>query len=197
MGFGQNLAASKHNFSAAAWNDGITTNKMCGPCHTPHNAKATKLIPLWAHDPSTNAGSFTLYASGTFDGATTATQPSGVSLACLSCHDGSVELGDHVKSAGTNTTKYAPAFGTDLGVHHPVSFKYTAGLDAELYDPTATASGLGNNIDDDLLFSDGTNNTLMECASCHDPHSTGIAVADKLVRKTNTNSQLCLTCHNK
>jgi len=59
-----------------------------------------------------------------------------------------------------------------------------------LFPPTTTNSGLGSTIDNDMLF-DGK----MECASCHDVHNRfGVS---GLLKMSNVNSELCLTCHNK
>jgi len=86
--------------------------------------------------------------------------------------------------------------GTDLSGDHPISFTYDDALattDGELNAPTTTASGLGANIDDDMLFGAGADQ--LECASCHDVHNT--AGINPLMLMDNTNSELCLTCHIK
>ena len=54
-------------------------------------------------------------------------------------------------------------------------------------------NGVGN-IDVDMLF--GVGNDLLECASCHDVHDTA-TVPQNMLRKSNVNSGLCMTCHNK
>jgi predicted CXXCH cytochrome family protein len=121
-------------------------------------------------------------------------QPGGVSKLCLSCHDGSIGIDAFGGSTGVPTKMDPTAagfVGIDLSDDHPVSFAYTAALDtAGLHDPTTTNSGLGGTIDVDMLF--GTN---LECASCHDPHR--VPGVSKFLRKANTASALCLTCHDK
>ena len=85
--------------------------------------------------------------------------------------------------------------GTDLSDDHPISFTYGTTLataDGELFDPTITASGLGGNIDADMLF--GATNDQLECASCHDVHDD---THGNFLIMSNTASALCLTCHNK
>ena len=76
---------------------------------------------------------------------------------------------------------------------HPISFDYTDALatsDGGLFPPTTTNSGLGSTINNDMLFS-----SKMECASCHDVHNRfGVS---HLLKMSNVNSELCLTCHNK
>ncbi len=194
VGFAQ-LTGSGHDFSGLGWNT-ATTNKICGPCHTPHNANTTIAeAPLWSH-AITAVASYTVYG-GTSTLDATVGQPGGISKLCLSCHDGTVALDNFIPVNGTSTPLTGTALlGTDLSGDHPISFTYDAALattDGELYDPTTTASGLGGNIDADMLF--GGTSDQMECASCHDVHNTaGVA---PLLLKANTNSELCLTCHIK
>ncbi len=187
------IVGSGHDFSGLGWAGG----EICLPCHTPHNAKLAPddLVPLWNHDVT--ASVFTVYSSptGTLNAGPLG-QPAGVSKACLSCHDGSVALDAY----GTNVpvpTWIAAAYdlGTSLINDHPISFTYNTALataDGELWDPAATASGLGGTIQNDMLFAD-----QMECASCHDVHNTVCPACASLLVKDNAASALCLTCHNK
>ena len=184
------ITGSGHDFSSAGWN---TSGEICIACHTPHNALA--VTPLWNHEVST--ATFTLYTSTTMN-ATTAT-PSGTSLLCLSCHDGSVALDNFGGvTIGTNIIAAPDLLGTDLSNDHPVSFVYNATLataDGELHDPS-TATGITGTIEADMLFGT-TGNATMECASCHDVHNGGPASVASLLVKSNAASALCLTCHDK
>jgi predicted CXXCH cytochrome family protein len=157
------ITGSAHDFTTETWN---TTGEICVVCHTPHNGDTTAAdAPLWNHVVS--SATFTPYTGpGTLD-ATDVGQPDGPSLLCLSCHDGTVGLGQF----GGNTTNAdlitGPArVGTDLSNDHPISFAYTDGL--------ATTDG----------------------PSCHDVHN-GPGATGPLLVKTNAASALCLTCHNK
>ncbi len=187
------IVGSGHDFSALGWAGG----EICLPCHAPHNAKLApdNLVPLWNHDVTATV--FTVYSSPTLTlDAGPLGQPAGVSKACLSCHDGTVGLDAY----GINVpvpTMIAAAYdlGTSLINDHPISFTYDAalaGVDLELYDPTAQASGLGGTIQNDLLFAN-----QMECGSCHDVHNTVCPACTDLLVKSNAGSALCLTCHNK
>ncbi|MEN8250957.1 MAG: cytochrome c3 family protein, partial [Bacteroidota bacterium] len=172
------------------WNG---TGEICIVCHTPHNALTSNV--LWNHEES--AATFTLYpATGTMN--STPGQPTGTSLLCLSCHDGTVALEDFGGvTTGTNHVTGGDLVGTDISDDHPISLTYDAALataDGSLWDPTATASGLGGNIDADMLF--GPTNNQLECSSCHDVHNNGLGTVF-LLRKDNAASALCLTCHNK
>ncbi len=177
------ITGSAHDFSGKAWN---STGEMCVVCHTPHNADTTVTdAPLWNHGVTTT--NFTLYSSSTLNA--TVGQPGGVSKLCLSCHDGTVALENFGGNTnGTNFAQGGALVGTDLSDDHPISITYDAALataDGELADPTGTA------IDPLPLFSN-----KLECATCHDVHN-GAGGHPDLLRKANTDSALCLTCHLK
>jgi predicted CXXCH cytochrome family protein len=195
-GIGQ-IALTKHDFSGKSW--APAENKVCGVCHAPHQAKAEPSAPLWNHKSTAVAG-YTLYTSPTFDsqGGVSITNPSASSKLCLSCHDGTVALESF--GAVTTGTNYIPAAskiggttGSDMSKEHPISFTYNdalATLDGGLYTPSSKTSGLGSTIANDMLFAN-----KMECASCHDVHNKFNQT--HLLKMSNTNSQLCLSCHNK
>lgn len=189
------LSTTAHNFIGDTWNSGAS-NQACGPCHTPHNALTSAdavQAPLWSHTETTQ--SFTLY-TGTDMDASDQGQPGGVSKLCLSCHDGSLALSDHVNGTADATLIGAvnanANLGTSLVNDHPISFTYDATLvsaDGQLH-PITTAA-LGGTIASEMLFGA----SKMECASCHDPH--GVSGVASLLRMDNSQSQLCLTCHAK
>ena len=184
----QNIVGSAHDFSNDSWN---TSGEICIVCHTMHNADVSvNDAPLWNHE--TTASSFTPYTSSTLDA--TAGQPDASSKLCLSCHDGTIAVDNfNGNTSGTNFLTGNSNVGTDLNDDHPVSITYDASLasaDGGLYNPTTTNSGLGGTISEDLLIGN-----QVQCASCHDVHNgSGI---DKLLRKSNNASALCLTCHDK
>mgnify|MGYP001823917022 FL=1 len=180
------IANTAHDFSGDTWSGG----EICVVCHAPHNNAATVSgAPLWNHALTTTTG-FTPYDSNTFNA--TAGNPSGTSLLCLSCHDGTVALDSFGGTTGTTFLTGADNLGKDLSNDHPISFAYDTALataDGELFDPATATTALGGTIAADLLFGGS-----MECASCHDVHGTGNTA---LLLIPNTGSDLCLTCHNK
>lgn len=211
------IATSKHNLASSGPNDsGIestNTDDICVFCHTPHaDSSSTLLAPLWNHADTTQT--FTAYSSATIDA--TMGQPTGVSKACMSCHDGVTAVNNLLNNvgsgAGTDPTMQnvgasgeipagVTALGTDMNYIHPVSFTYDAALattDGELYDPTTQGAGIaactagGGHIDDCMLF--GASNDQLECASCHDVHDDTISMH---LIKSNAASALCMTCHDK
>jgi len=160
----------------------------CQVCHTPHGATTSVTdAPLWGH--AVTAENFTVYSSSTLDAGPLG-QPDGISKLCLSCHDGVTAITGTTLMTGDK----AIGLGTEgsLANDHPISFTYDATLattDGDLWDPTSQPSGLGSTIDADLLFSH-----KLQCASCHDVHDNS---NDPFLRMSNTESALCLTCHNK
>lgn len=189
------IAGTAHDFSSESW--APTSNRGCGVCHTTHQSVPVTSAPLWHHETTVMAG-YTLYDSPTFDGRSTISDPGASSRLCLSCHDGTVALENFGGiSSGTNyideSARIGGAAGNDMSTEHPISFEYTDALaisDGGLFPPTTTNSGLGGTIDNDMLF-DGK----MECASCHDVHNRYGVIY--LLKMSNLNSELCLTCHNK
>lgn len=90
---GAGIAGTPHDFSGRSVGAGVDTGS-CTFCHTPHKAQTTQL--LWNHTLSTNSFSWdaTKTTAGTeyptFKGDTY----KGATAKCLSCHDGSVAIGD-------------------------------------------------------------------------------------------------------
>lgn len=193
------ITGSAHDFSdVTGWDAG--TGDICTPCHAPHNNLNADGTLLWNHTASAAVG-FTMYDSPTLD-ETIGAAPTGASLLCLSCHDGTTALDAFGGAAGTAlpggsigglTGNTALEIGTNFSNDHPISLTYDAGtpvLDAELEDPTVALSGLGGTITADLLDGGGT----VECSACHDVHGTA---NPSLLKIDNANSALCLTCHIK
>ena len=137
------VATTKHNLSASGPGTvkATTEAQICVFCHAPHNSSPS--APLWNRKSPTSA--YTPYTSSTEK--STAGQPTGSSLVCLSCHDGTIALGQvlnrttAITMAGGVTTIPATStshLGTDLSGDHPISFPYTSALATargELADP--------------------------------------------------------------
>ena len=178
------IVGTKHDLSAMTNSNG----EVCIACHTPHNAQAQQLVPLWNHT-ATNT-TFTLYSSVT--AKSVPGQPTGYSKACLSCHDGTVALDSFggKAPAGAGMIAGASKLGTDLSDDHPVSFTYDGALataNGGLVTPTSAA--YVDSAKTIPLF-----NAKLECSSCHDAHDNSHTY---FLRKSNAGSALCLSCHNK
>lgn len=178
---------SSHNLASG-------NEEVCIYCHTPHNGDTTK-APLWSRLDT--AGGYTAYTSPTID--MTISSPQGVSLACLSCHDGSLAF-----NALTNVGNFADAvnvgtmpagdrnFGLVLSNQHPISITYDN--DGTGFSDTAFADATLGKVGALPLY--GVDSDQVECGSCHDPHLDE-AVDASLLRIPNISSNLCLTCHVK
>jgi predicted CXXCH cytochrome family protein len=189
-----NVSGSKHNMSSRS---GLTNyNEVCVYCHTPHGGQ-TQNAPLWNRNFGT--GPYQMYNSSyssTID-MTVAASPQGVSLACLSCHDGTIGLDVVINRPNSDTTKVGtgntmPAnggqffanLGTDLRNDHPVSITYD-----NVADPAFNPSG-GGKVGGVLPLYLGR----VECGTCHNPHNTSFS---PFLRVSNSASNLCRTCHIK
>jgi hypothetical protein len=105
----ENIRETKHNLALNTDILAAGTTEVCVFCHTPHGGQTNVAgggAPLWNRalppDPSQNA--FITYDSPNFDrdiGSKTTYQPDGVSLACLSCHDGTIALDALINAPGS------------------------------------------------------------------------------------------------
>ena len=218
------VLGSPHDFSGESWNIVRSDpNSVCGPCHQPHHADST-VIPLWGH--TTSQGPWTMYStlnSPTFKAAPSQSPtPTATSLACLSCHDGTVAVNSYagkIQGGSAVTITNAAKIGTDLTHTHPISFTYDANLvgtgpnqDQFLYNPDTTqvltpSSGPfvpGNDMTINGFLLNGSHR--LECNSCHDVHNQVGTPYDALnnpflVKINGTaggkGSLLCRSCHNK
>ena len=181
------------------WN---TAADKCNVCHEAHTRQVAN--PLWHRNMGISA-TFTVYGetlpSKTLDAGPLG-QPSGTTVLCLTCHDGTVGLDQYgwanvFSPANGATSGYVPMhpFNGNIGGAHPVSFVYDDALAATdvpagivSFNGVATLSGT---IDGALLDDGGT----LECSSCHDVHNKwGL---DHLLNVPYTSSQICETCHAK
>jgi len=189
------LANTNHNLSISGTGTIKTTTaaetQTCVFCHVPHAASTAG--PLW--NRRTPANTYIPYSSTTTNAVVG--QPDGTSLLCLSCHDGTIALGELTSRGATNvvmaggvTTMPAGVsnIGIDLSSDHPVSFVYNAAL------VTANAGELANptTLTGKVKLHGPTQK--LQCSSCHDAHDNSNG---KFLVVANTASALCITCHTK
>lgn len=203
---GTGIAGSKHDFSTGASNtaygNASAGTQICIYCHAPHNNASASGSLLW--NRLQGAGPYTMYTNtqtGTMNGVSAG--PGEVSKLCLSCHDGTIAVDNYGGINGASTKKITnnAKLGTDLSNDHPIGIVYTpatATTDGGLKNPdTATVALAGNaaaSITANMLFM-----TKVECASCHDVHSSAKRTSDtnKLLTVSIGASALCTTCHVK
>lgn len=165
----------------------------CGYCHS--RASSSKpAAPLWNRGASATS-SFTMYDSPSMKMAATG-QPQGISLLCLSCHNGATSQSVVLEYFGSNSSGVIAgnslAIGHDgLANDHPISIVYSTALNTELNE---VAAGKVGNLPLYRAPGGGPVADQVECVTCHDPHD---ATFDSYLRMDNTKSALCLTCHIK
>ena len=185
------ITTSKHNLSVSGPGTvkAASETQTCLFCHAPH--KSSPNAPLW--NKASPGSTYTPYTSSTAVGH--AGQPTGASLNCLSCHDGTIALGDvlsrgsRVAMAGGITTLPAgnSNLGTDLSNDHPISFAYTPAVAASHGTELASPTTLTGKVKLDA-------NGQLQCTTCHDPHDD---TNGKFLVVSNQGSALCVTCHTK
>ncbi len=202
-----NVAITKHNLSVTGPGTikatAGTETQTCVFCHIPH--LASNVGALWNRRNPAAAPAYIQYTSSTTKG--TMGQPNGASLLCLSCHDGTIALGELLSRTSNVTMAGASQFlgnvgtytaGRDLSDDHPVSFAYNAALATAAAGELATpvASVTANNFyvgpAANRVRLDGS--SQMQCTSCHDPHDNTYG---KMLVMNNAASALCVTCHTK
>jgi len=210
-----------HNGMNYVANPADPLNRICIFCHAPHNTyrlagvtgglgpqadSVFDYLPLWNHTLQTDL-TYDMYDNG--EGApelgSKASQAKGnsvvgsASLLCLSCHDGSVAVnayGNGESSGGTViSTGYMIGKDTYLGNHHPIGFNYddVQAADTEIRSADTAMLTATTFVRDHLL---GPANQKMECPTCHAVHNKGNS-GERLLWRSDQNSELCLSCHDK
>ncbi|TAN82730.1 MAG: hypothetical protein EPN14_03785 [Gallionella sp.] len=187
---------TNHNLSVTgtASIKAATETQVCVFCHTPHAATTGIVAPLWNRNLS--SATYTTYTSSSIEAnaAELAAGPGGSSKLCLSCHDGTLAIGNvnvlnGQSSASINMSGAGPGgvipegsgaytgftrkLGIDLRNDHPISFTYDdtlATADGELRPITgnpAVATRLAG-VSPKPQFP--LENGQMQCPTCHDPH---------------------------
>jgi len=164
----------------------------CLYCHVPHSGVQNPNGALWSQTLSTQV--YKSYNSTTLHNTSLQPLLGGDSSLCLSCHDGTVAVGQtqpfgQIQMSGNMFP--ADKFGTDLQGSHPFSLK-TPLVDA----PDLVQSLTTSHTSADPSGAVKLINNDVECTSCHTPHSQGIDTISKnfLVRDSSS-GQLCLSCH--
>jgi len=161
----------------------------CAYCHAPHSGLNTG---LWNQKLTTNT--YTTYSSDTEKNNTTQPVLGTVSNQCLSCHDGTVGVGQTVAYGQVTmrgSMNASDVFGSNMQSSHPFSLalplKDNIDLAASLAtsgktaDPTGAVTLIKGNV---------------ECTSCHNPHvQAKDRVSLNFLVKDSSNGQLCLACH--
>lgn len=188
------ILQTKHNLSVSG--PGVvraeSETRVCVFCHTSH--RASPAGPLW-NRPESNESAYKVYSRATLNARPG--QPTGATKLCLSCHDGTVAVGNvlslstPIKLRGTDRggrlrAASAANLGHDLSGSHPVSFRYDqelALLNPKLNWPIQDPEG--------RVKVDAS--SQVQCTSCHDPHSSQ-STKYPFWQKT-TFQEVCESCH--
>jgi len=233
------IARSKHDFSvsnatgtgtpfagqfqvgpAGQW--GATIDEICVFCHTPHGASQDSQTNtlLWNRVSSPPAGysykpytasSSTTVAPDTGDG-----RPTGISMMCMSCHDGvtSIAVGTLLNAPGAGNPEVSldpyssitlpgsisdgggfGAFGANIG--NATSGGGTIDLSNDhpiSFEWIAGKPGYFNEPTRSELRLFGATGRRIECATCHSVHNPSIV---PFLAMSNSNSDMCRACHDK
>jgi hypothetical protein len=209
---GAGLIGSPHDFTTVTGDDMVGTPTepigLCTYCHTPHKALTTEL--LWNHTLSANTFSwdvtkttagttFPTFAGGTYKGPT---------ARCLSCHDGSVAIGDvawfkeaahtgadalTLLKMGDVDTNFVVGGGGAMAGNHPVAMPYPYNNAANTYNGTVTGAAA-------VLGEWQANPTLLGAVSAirlFNDDGTGNISAGVVDGKTGIECSSCHDPHNK
>ncbi len=185
----QSIRDTPHNLSSGGTGSVRATseNQICVFCHATHNTSAR--APLWnRRDPG---GAYTPYDSPSLK--VKPGQPTGASRLCLSCHDGTIAMGEvlsRTQAIAMSGGGFLPAgrtrLGQDLSDDHPISFSYEASRAARgttlRFAPTTQGRPMVDAMGD------------MQCTSCHDPHDNTFG---DFLRTDPSSGGLCLKCHDE
>ncbi len=200
---GSGIAWTRHNLSVSGPGPVRSSQEteICIFCHSPHVEPGNP--PLWNRQTSGEVG-YEPYSSSTL--SSRPGQPDGVTIMCLSCHDGTIAIGA-VKSENTTIQMLGAGplgklpsssrsnLGTNLSGTHPVSVPYD----------DATRRGLAPGANT-WLHSHPTDlakrgpldqNGKVQCTACHDPHDdpsqNGMSVPP--FWRGGSFEEVCIACH--
>lgn len=150
LGANAGISGSKHDLTSSGTGGNKVTDgspEICVFCHTPHGSDSA--APLW--NKTLSGAGYTQYSSSTMDGTVVS---GGISLACLSCHDGSQAMDTMINAPGSGLAPVNAAssglgrgynlltwssngdgkmvagvfnLGTDLTNDHPIQIPYCGG----------------------------------------------------------------------
>jgi predicted CXXCH cytochrome family protein len=177
------VVGSKHDLSVSGPGPikALREANPCVFCHTLHGGGkglSNRPDPVAAYRP---------YESSTLRGRPSA--PTGASRVCLSCHDGTIAVGQtrkgRIEMVGAGDGKIPGSsrsnLGTDLRQSHPFSI------------PSNASPGTRNPPHGRVKLDA---QALVQCTSCHDPHSEyGGTVEGKFLVQPTSRSALCTSCH--
>jgi len=142
------IAITKHNLGTnSTQTNHVTTGtaEICVFCHTPHGADVTtaNAPPLWNKRLATGA-TYTTYATLNTPSLDGEILPVGsISVACLSCHDGTQAMDNIINAPGSG------GFDATGGGTNGLGYVWTGNVTAEGLMNATTIANLGTNLSND------------------------------------------------
>lgn len=161
----------------------------CLYCHAPHSG--IKEGPLWSQTLSVKTYG-TMYSSNTAQNTPRQPTLGSDSNLCLSCHDGTVALGQSVPYGKLSMSAALSNPLDKLEASHPFSLAATPPEDASSLVASLHSTGQTADLTKAVQLIKGN----VECTSCHDPHRQRIdPFSLSFLVLDNRKSGLCLSCH--
>jgi predicted CXXCH cytochrome family protein len=198
MALGGTIANTKHDLSSTstAAIKSTTQADTCAFCHVAHNGQPAAFRPLWSHNLTVQ--NLTWAPTTTVRGTTLPTSITSAALggsrACMSCHDGTIALGDLLNKpldatvAGPNVTAGKLTGGVNLlnpatmQTNHPLGVPKPAAVTGFTAFKTVPSTSAVNY--------DSAGN--VQCDSCHNPHDNTFGTFLKI---NPAGGAICFTCH--
>jgi len=163
----------------------------CSYCHAPHSGLATGMS-LW--NQTQTKATYQLYNSTTYHQKGQQPVLGSDSNLCLSCHDGTVAVGNTIVSGQitmTGSMNAQDVLGTNLQSSHPFSLQLPIKDTIDLIKSLVSQGKTGDPLGKVRLI-----NGNIECTSCHNAHVQAIDLLSQnfLVRES-SKAQMCLACH--
>jgi predicted CXXCH cytochrome family protein len=186
----------QHQLTPGSGSHVVGQGSGCLYCHAPHSGLASGAA-LWNQKLSTTT--YAPYTSSTYHQKGNTQAPVGSdSNMCLSCHDGTVAVGQTITYGqlmlnGTmNGTNLIGA--VDVNNQHPLQPQHPFSLMQPMQDSLDLLSTVVQGKTGDLSVK--LINGNVECTSCHDPHvENKDQVSTTFLVRDNSGGKLCLACH--
>jgi predicted CXXCH cytochrome family protein len=198
LALGGTIANTKHDLSSTstAAIKSTTQGDTCVFCHVSHNSQPAVSRPLWSHNMTIQN---LTWSAATVRGTAlptsmTSTQLAG-SRACMSCHDGTIALGDLLNKPldATVTGPNATAGKLTAGVNYlnPGAMQSNHPLGVPQPPAVTGFTSFKTPLAGSAVNYDANGN--VQCDSCHNPHDNTYGTFLKI---NPAGGAICLTCHN-
>lgn len=163
------IGTTKHNLGTGGSQSNKVsagTDEICVFCHTPHASNTAVKAPLWNKQAS--GATYTTYStanSSTIDGAVAAV--GSISLACLSCHDGTQAMDNIINAPGSG------GLTADGGGANGLGWTWTGSPRADANGKLTGVANLGSDLSNDhpigIRYCGGGQDSTSPTGSCTDP----------------------------